>query len=157
MLPDNLLHEHQIELHDPAASKKKALEHLAGLLTLEGRPPAAEQIYEKLLERERLGSTGMSHGIALPHARVKGLRNPRGALLRLSEPIDFDALDGQPVDLLFGLLVPEQATDEHLGLLAELARLFGDADLCRRVRDAQSPLEVLRLLIPADHAPTDPS
>jgi PTS system nitrogen regulatory IIA component len=148
MLPEGLLKEEQICLSDHATSKKKVLERLASLLTIEGRPPGSEQIYEKLLERERLGSTGMSHGIALPHARIKGLRHPRGAFLRLEEPIDFDTLDGQPVDLVFGLLVPEQATKEHLALLAELARLFANDQLCNRVRTARDAVEVQQLLNP---------
>jgi len=148
MLPDSLLEEDRISLGDPLTSKKKVLERLAALLTREGRPPGSEQIYEKLLERERLGSTGMSHGIAIPHARIKGLRQPRSAFLRLDQPIDFDALDGQPVDLVFGLLVPEQATDEHLALLAELARLFADSQLCSQVRAARNAAEVRQLLNP---------
>lgn len=148
MLPDNLLEEERIRLGDHLTSKKKVLERLAALLTTEGRPPGSEQIYEKLLERERLGSTGMSHGIAIPHARIKGLRQPRSAFLRLDQPIDFDALDGQPVDLVFGLLVPEQATEEHLALLAELARLFANSQLCDQVRDARDAAEVRQLLNP---------
>ena len=149
MLPEGLLKEDQICLHDQATSKKKVLERLAALLTVEGRPPGSEQIYEKLLERERLGSTGMSHGIAIPHARIKGLRHPRGAFLRLEKPVDFDALDGRPVDLVFGLLVPEQATNEHLALLAELAQLFANSQLCSRVRSAQNAAEVQQLLNPS--------
>ena len=149
MLPEGLLEEERISLQDHLTSKKRVLERLAALLTIEGKPPGTEQIYEKLLERERLGSTGMSHGIAIPHARIKGLRQPRGGFLRLDEPIDFDALDGQPVDLVFGLLVPEQATDEHLALLAELARLFANSQLCNQVRNASNASEVKQLLNPA--------
>ena len=149
MLPEGLLQEERISLDDRTSSKKKTLERLASLLTIEGRPPGSEQIYEKLLERERLGSTGMSHGIAIPHARIKGLRQPRGAFLRLDEPIDFDALDGQPVDLVFGLLVPEQATGEHLALLAELAQLFTNDQLCSRVRNARDAIEIRQLLNPS--------
>ncbi len=148
MFPPELIHEHRIRLDDQATSKKKALERLAELLAEEGRPPGAELIYEKLLERERLGSTGMSLGVALPHTRIHGLRRPRGAFLRLAEPVDFDALDGSPVDLIFGLLVPDTATEEHLALLAELARLLGDVESCRRLREARRSSDVLRLLYP---------
>lgn len=148
MLPEGLIQERQISLHDQATSKKKVLEHLASLLAIAGKPPGSEQIYEKLLERERLGSTGMSHGIALPHARIRGLGRPRGAFLTLDQPIDFDALDGEPVDLVFGLLVPEQATGEHLALLAELARLFSSSQLCNQMRQAQSAADALHLLNP---------
>jgi len=148
MLPEELLKEEQISLDDHATSKKKVLERLATLLTTEGKPPASEQIYEKLLERERLGSTGMSHGVALPHARIRGLARPRGAFLRLDQAIDFDALDDGPVDLVFGLLVPGDATEEHLALLAELARLFADEQFCTRIRNARNAAEVLHLLYP---------
>ncbi len=149
MLPEELLTEKRISLDDPVNSKKKVLERLAELLTVEGRPPRSEQIYEKLLERERLGSTGLSQGVALPHARVQGLREPRGALLRLRQPVDFDALDGTPVDLVFGLLVPQEATEEHLALLAELAQFFADDQLSSKMRRVGSALEVLQLLYPA--------
>ncbi len=148
MLPEELIKEEQISLDDHATSKKKVLERLAVLLATEGKPPGSEQIYEKLLERERLGSTGMSHGVALPHARIQGLRHPRGAFLRLDEAIDFDALDDGPVDLVFGLLVPGDATEAHLALLAELARLFTDPHLCSRIRQARTAAEVLHLLYP---------
>ncbi len=148
MLPEELIKEEQISLDDPAASKKKVLEHLARLLSREGKPPSSEQIYEKLLERERLGSTGMGHGVALPHARVAGLKQPRGAFLRLAEPVEFDALDEGPVDLVFGLLVPDDEVEEHLALLGELARLFGDSGTLERIRQARTAAEVLYILYP---------
>lgn len=148
MLPEGLLRVGQISLSDPATSKKRVLESLARLLAGDSNIPSIEQIYEKLLERERLGSTGMSHGIALPHARMKGVRQPRGAFIRLAKALDFDALDGDPVDMVFGLLVPEDATDEHLALLAQLARLFSDPQLCLRVRQAGDSNEIMHLLNP---------
>ncbi len=148
MLPDELLKESRISLDDSVASKKKALERLAELLAEAGKPPAAAQIYEKLLERERLGSTGMSHGVAIPHARIAGLKQPRGAFLRLEHGVDFDALDGKPVDLLLGLLVPEEATDEHLALLAELASLFSGHRFSSGIRAAPGSEEVMHLFYP---------
>ncbi len=148
MLPEDLLQPDQISLQDDAASKKRALEHLSELLAAGTNTPAAEAIYEKLLERERLGSTGMSDGIALPHARIKGISKPVGAFVHLEQGIDFDAMDGRPVDILFGLLVPEQATDVHLELLASLASLFSKPQVCAQVRQADSPEQVIRILNP---------
>jgi PTS system nitrogen regulatory IIA component len=87
--------------------------------------------------------------VALPHARIQGLKEPRGAFLRLREPVDFDALDDQPVDLVFGLLVPGEATEEHLELLSELARFFADPELTHRLRQATSTSQVLQLFHPA--------
>jgi nitrogen PTS system EIIA component len=100
-------------------------------------------VYEKLQERERLGSTGLGGGIALPHARMEGLENARGAFLNLAEPVAFDAVDGRPVDLVFGLLVPQSATEQHLQLLAALARLFHDKSFCDGLRKAEDPAAVL--------------
>ena len=148
MLPDDLLTPEQIRIDDAAASKKKALESIAGLFAASVNMPNAETIFKKLLEREQLGSTGMNHGIALPHARMKGISKPQGALVRLRQGVDFDALDDQPVDLLFGLLVPENATEEHLSLLASLARLFSDQQLCNQLRQAKTTQEIMELLYP---------
>jgi PTS system nitrogen regulatory IIA component len=87
------------------------------------------QIFDSLLARERLGSTGLGHGIAIPHGRLAPLDSTAGALLVLETGIDFDAPDGQPVNILFGLLVPEACNDAHLQILAGLAAMFSDADL----------------------------
>ncbi|WP_456415648.1 PTS sugar transporter subunit IIA [Thiolapillus sp.] len=148
MLPEDLLQPDQIKLSNTTSSKKRALETVAELLAAGTNTPSAEAIYEKLLDRERLGSTGMNHGIALPHARIKGISKPTGAFLHLATGVDFDSLDGEPVDLVFGLLVPEQATEAHLELLAELARLFSNPQLCAQIRRATSEEQVLQLLNP---------
>lgn len=148
MLPEDLLQLDQISLSNAAASKKRTLEVIAELLAAGTNTPSAEAIYEKLLDRERLGSTGMSHGIALPHARIKGISKPTGAFLQLAKGVDFDALDDKPVDLLFGLMVPEQATEAHLELLAGLAELFNNPQLCAQVRQATSAEQILHLLNP---------
>lgn len=138
MLPEGILHAAGISVADPASSKKRVLERAARLLAGGGSEPDTEQIFERLLERERLGSTGLAGGVALPHARMPGIEQSRGAFLRLAEPVDFDALDGQPVDLVFALLVPEEATEEHLRLLARLAALFNDETLRERLRVAEA-------------------
>lgn len=144
-----------IGLGNEASSKKRALEEASRLLAGGLSSPDSEQIFERLLERERLGSTGLANGVALPHARVPGLGTAHGAFLRLARPVDFDALDGQPVDLVFALLVPEDATDEHLQLLAALARRFSDSQLCEQLRQSQDPTQVAQLLGQEDHAAPD--
>ncbi|MGB5467635.1 MAG: PTS IIA-like nitrogen regulatory protein PtsN [Sedimenticolaceae bacterium] len=136
MLPAGILESGSISVADPASSKKRVLESAARLLAGSDEEPSAEQIFERLLERERLGSTGLAGGVALPHARMPGISDSRGAFMRLSAAVDFDALDGQPVDLVFALLVPEEATEEHLQLLARLASMFNEADLRQRLREA---------------------
>lgn len=136
MLPQGLLESCNISVADPAASKKRVLERAARLLAGNQEEPTSEQIFERLLERERLGSTGLAGGVALPHARMPGIHDSRGAFMRLAEAIDFDALDGNPVDLVFALLVPEDANQEHLQLLARLAAMFNDQGLRDRLREA---------------------
>ena len=145
MLSDDILALGNISVADEASSKKRVLEQAARLLAASAEEPSAEQIFERLLERERLGSTGLAGGVALPHARMPGVTASRGAFLRLAEPVEFDALDGTPVDLVFALLVPEEATDEHLQLLAQLAGMFNDAGLRDRLReaDAEDALAIL--------------
>ena len=123
-------------------SKKRAFQTLAELLATsiddlqrQQTPPKDEnseeehtdmQIFEAFFSRERLGCTGLGHGVALPHSRMANLEEPVAALITLAEGIDFEAPDGQPVDLLVGLLVPEHCNDEHLKILAGLAKRFND-------------------------------
>ena len=152
MLLSDLITQGCIGLDVQASSKKRALEEAARQLSACPSTPEPEQVFERLLERERLGSTGLANGVALPHARMAGLERAYGVFLRLASPVDFDALDGQPVDLLFALLVPEEATDEHLQLLAELARLFSDAQLCEKLRNCSEPADAVRLITGKDHA-----
>jgi len=134
MLISGILDQQSVLIEDDSPSKKRVLERSAQLLAPDDHE-LAERVFERLLERERLGSTGLAGGVALPHARVPGVNGTRGAFIRLAEPIDFDALDGQPVDLVFALLVPEEATNEHLQLLAQLASMFKEADFCQKLRD----------------------
>ena len=94
-------------------------------------------IFDTLLQRERLGSTGLGQGIAIPHGRIRGLTQARGAFVRLKEPIPFDAPDGKPVAQLFVLLVPEHATEQHLQLLSELAQMFSERNFRDRLAGAQ--------------------
>lgn len=108
-----------------ASSKKRVFEQ-AGLLFENNQGINRSTVFDSLFARERLGSTGLGQGIAIPHGRIKGLKEPTGAFFRLATPIQFDAPDGKPVNLLFVLLVPEQANEQHLQLLSELAQMFSD-------------------------------
>ncbi len=126
-----------------AGSKKRVLERLGELAVADVPDLTAAEVFDSLIERERLGGTGLGHGVALPHGRLKGARRAIGALMTLEEGIDFDAPDRQPVDLLFALLVPEHYTDEHLEILAQLAKLFSDAQLCATLRGCATGAELL--------------
>jgi PTS system nitrogen regulatory IIA component len=113
---------------DLAVSSKKRLFEQFGLLFENHNSIAQSLVYESLFVRERLGTTALGHGVAMPHGRIKGLREATGALIRLATPIPFDAPDGQPVRLAFALLVPERATEKHLQILSALAQLFSDRE-----------------------------
>ena len=118
-----------------ASSKKRAFEH-AGLLFENLHSIARATVTDNLFARERLGSTGLGHGVAIPHGRIKGLKNPLAAVLRVQQPVPFDAPDDEPVTLLIFLLVPEAATQKHLEILSEIAELLSDSSLRERVKSA---------------------
>jgi PTS system nitrogen regulatory IIA component len=109
-------------------SKKRAFEE-AGLLFENLHGLSRALVTDSLFSRERLGSTGLGHGVAIPHGRIKGLKSPMAAVFQLAKPIGFDAPDDQVVGLLIFLLVPEAATQKHLEILSEIAELLSDADL----------------------------
>jgi PTS system nitrogen regulatory IIA component len=114
---------------DLQASSKKRLFEQAGLLFENQHGVARSQVFDSLFARERLGSTGLGQAVAIPHGRIKGLKEALCAFIRLAQPVPFDAPDGAPVSLAFILLVPEQATEKHLQILSELARMFSDRGL----------------------------
>lgn len=116
-----------------ATSKKRVFEH-AGLLFENQHAIARGMVTDNLFARERLGSTGLGHGVAIPHGRVKGLKNPLAAVVRLSQAIPFDAPDDEPVLLLIFLLVPEAATQRHLEILSEIAEMLSDRELRERLK-----------------------
>src|ERR1051325_9717252 len=116
-------------LLDLQASSKKRLFEQAGLLFENHDGLARKLLFESLFAREKLGSAGLGQGVAIPHGRLKGLKEARGAFIRLAQPVPFDAPDGNPVALVFVLLVPEKATEKHLQLLSELAQMFSDKAL----------------------------
>ncbi len=126
-------------------SKKKLFEHAADLFArLYGLKTS--DIFSSLFERERLGSTALGHGIAIPHGRIKGLKDACGAFYRLRSPLEFDAPDNQPVSLCFILLVPKDANERHLQILGELAHLFGDEAMRTEMLGAAAPSDLIALL-----------
>lgn len=126
-------------------SKKKLFEHAAELFARTHGLKATD-IFTSLFERERLGSTALGCGIAIPHGRIKGMREARGAFYRLKTPLEFDAPDNQPVSLCFILLVPKDANEQHLQILGELAQLFGDDGMRTKLMKVESPAELAALL-----------
>jgi len=128
-------------------SKKRVIEVLSELLATEQSDLTARLIFDSLIGRERLGSTGLGHGVALPHGRFNQSEHAIGAFLKLKKGVDFDAADQKPVDLVFGLLVPEHYTDEHLKILAYLAEMFSDRAFCQQLREADSDQVLFELLM----------
>ena len=131
----------QVLVSVDATSKKRAFEE-AGLLfeSLHGLSRAL--VTDSLFARERLGSTGLGHGVAIPHGRIKGLKSPMASVFQLERPIGFDAPDEQPVGLLIFLLVPEAATQKHLEILSEIAELLSDSALRERLKASTDAAEL---------------
>jgi PTS system nitrogen regulatory IIA component len=122
-----------------ATSKKRVFEQ-AGLLFENQHAIARSTVTDNLFARERLGSTGLGHGVAIPHGRIKGLKSPLAAVLRLQQPIAFDAPDDEPVSLMIFLLVPEAATQRHLEILSEIAEMLSDRTLRENLKtQAEAP------------------
>jgi len=126
-------------------SKKRVFER-AGLLFENNNNIARSQVFDSLFAREKLGSTGLGQGVAIPHGRIKGIKDAVGALVRMREPIPFDAPDGAPVGLIFVLLVPERATDLHLQILSELAQMCSDETFRGKLLTASTEAELHRLI-----------
>ena len=141
----SILPESQVLVGVEATSKKRAFEE-AGLLFENLHGLSRARITASLFARERLGSTGLGHGVAIPHGRIKGLKAPMAAVLQLAQPIGFDAPDEQPVGLLIFLLVPEAATQKHLEILSEIAELLSDSGLRERIKAAGSVPELHGLI-----------
>ena len=129
-----------------AHSKKRALEELSELISHDQNSISATDIFDCLLSRERLGSTGVGFGVAIPHGRLKDSNHTTAALIQLNHGIDFDAVDNQPVDLLFALVVPDKATEEHLKILALLAAMFKEDELRAQLRQAKNPEDIMQLI-----------
>jgi len=142
----DLLVPERISCDNNASSKKRVLELLSEMIAVGQDTLDKTEVFDSLLSRERLGSTGLGHGVAIPHGRLKESDKTIGAFIKLQDGIDYDAMDHQPVDLLFALLVPEQSTDEHLQLLAKLAEMFSDAEVVNRLRSAHTTAALLNIV-----------
>ncbi len=127
------------------SSKKRVFEQV-GLLFENNHSVARSQVFDSLFAREKLGSTGLGQGVAIPHGRIKNIKEAIGAVVRLKQPIPFDAPDGQNVNLIFVLLVPERATDLHLQILSELAQMFSDKLFRERLLNAGNAAELHKLI-----------
>ena len=128
-----------------ASSKKQVLQQLAGLAA-EISGEDEREIFDALLERERLGTTGVGHGIAIPHAKLPGLKHLSALFARLEHPVDFEAVDEDPVDLVFLLLAPESAGADHLKALARVSRVLRDEDMCAKLRGSEGSDALFALL-----------
>lgn len=141
--PDSVLSNAQ------ARSKKHCLEILSELLVRSIPDVHADDIFASLIERERLGCTCLSDGVAFPHCRVDGVDDSSAALIKLSEPVDFDAADGEPVDLVFGLIVPKDLDETHHADISTVTALLGDAALRDDLRQCNSSKELYAALLAA--------
>ncbi|HYN27505.1 MAG TPA: PTS sugar transporter subunit IIA [Burkholderiales bacterium] len=153
-LLSKLLPAANVVLDLDVTSKKRVFEHV-GLLFENALGVGRGHVFDALFARERLGSTGLGHGFAIPHGRIKGLREAAGAFVRTRAPIPFDAPDGNPVQLIFVLLVPEKATDLHLQILSELAQMFSDKEMRAQLTALSDARDVQRLISEWEpHAPS---
>jgi PTS system nitrogen regulatory IIA component len=146
MLLEEIIKPDSVLCNAHARSKKHCLEILSELLVRSHPGIASEDIFEGLIERERLGCTSLDQGVAFPHCRVAGLDTSVGALIKLSEAVEFDSPDGEPVDLIFGLMVPAEVNEQDHANICDIAELLGDRDLRERLRDATSSNELYETL-----------
>lgn len=130
-------------------SKKRTLEQIAQCITRDVPTLDREDLFRRLMARERLGSTGIGGGIAIPHCRLDNCTGTIGALITLAQPLPFDAIDDQPVDIIFALLAPEEAQDSHLKTLSSLAKMFSIDDNVVKLRDAQNDTELFEAVADA--------
>lgn len=146
MLISDLLSPERIRCDVHSSSKKRLLEIISRELARNSDDLNQREVFESLCARERLGSTGLGKGVAIPHGRVKGSHDVQASFIRLKKPLPFDAIDGEPVDLLFAIAVPENCNEDHLKLLAQVAELFSDTDLLMQLRAAEGSGNLLKLL-----------
>lgn len=141
-----LLSRERVAANVRISSKKRMLEELAELLSRQLPGMDQPTVFSILNERERLGSTGIGHGIALPHGRLNGIHEPIAAAMKLAQPLDFDAIDDQPITMVIGLLVPAEATNQHLRILSDLAGAFSDSGFRDAVGEANDADSLFGLL-----------
>ena len=147
MLLEEIIKPDSVLCNAHARSKKHCLEILSELLVRSVPEIASEDIFGKLIERERLGCTSLDQGVAFPHCRVDDLDTNVAALIKLSEPVDFDSPDGEPVDLIFGMMVPKEINATHQANICSIADLLGDREMRRKMRDAVTSNELYESLI----------
>jgi PTS system nitrogen regulatory IIA component len=152
MLLSDLLTPERICCDVHSSSKKRLLEAISYELAQNSEDLSQREVFESLCARERMGSTGLGNGVAIPHGRIKGSRVIEATFFCLKKPIPFDAVDGEPVDLLFAMTVPESCNEDHLKLLAQVAELFSDPNLLKELREADSPGKLLQLLSSSQHS-----
>lgn len=133
---DSILSQGRTHCGTSVNSKKRLLEQVAKLLSEDDHNYDPDELFNDLLARERLGSTGIGHGVAIPHCRSSRCEQITGLLLRLEKAIEFESIDDQPVDLVFALIVPAEAHDEHVKVLGALATAFNEESFRRRLRQA---------------------
>jgi PTS system nitrogen regulatory IIA component len=151
MLVSDLLSPERVLPEVRTSSKKKLLELVSEALVKNDSSLNSREVFESLCARERLGSTGLGKGVAIPHGRINGNSGVQAVFIRLAKPLAYDAIDGEPVDLLFALAVPENCTSDHLKLLAQIAERFSDAELLKKLRTAQDATELIELLSSTQH------
>ena len=140
-----LLSPDRIFIDTDISSKKRLLEFIANTVATQF-DLSQVKLYNNLLDRERLGSTGLGKGFAIPHARLADLDITIACFIRLDQPVNFEAPDNQPVDLIFTIIIPENASDEHLEILSSLAKIFSQSEVCDAIRKAGSGDEVARII-----------
>ena len=147
MILENIIRPDSVLCNVSARSKKHSLEILSELLTRPNPDIANEEVFSRLIERERLGCTSLNRGIAFPHCRVNGVNRYTGALIKLQEPVDYDSLDGEFVDLVFGLMVPDELDDNDRTVIDSIADFLRDETLRERLRNATSSSELYDALM----------
>lgn len=135
---------------DSATSKKRVIEKISHLLAANTGLISPDAIFDALFDRERLGSTGLGKGVAIPHARIPGITHTIAAMMTLDIPVDYDATDKQKVDIIFGLLVPEEGGDYHLEHLARLVTMFREPKICTSIRETVDADKMFDLLLAID-------
>jgi PTS system nitrogen regulatory IIA component len=153
MIAERILKPENVLCNVSARSKKHCLEILSEILASSSPGIPHDEVFEKLCERERLGSTGLGGGVAFPHCRFAGIEEANGALLKLSEAVEFESPDGVPVDLIFGLMVPEQITDSHREEIAYISRLLNDVAVQAHLRAASTTTELYDAFISVQQDP----
>lgn len=154
---DEIIKPDSVLCNANARSKKHCIEILSELLVRSIPDTAADDVFASLIKRERLGCTSLDAGVAFPHCRVDGLEQSCAALIKLSEAVDFDCSDGEPVDLVFGLLVPKDVDESHLNDIEQFSTVLAEPGLRKQLRKCNTSNELYSALVAAFDAPTEPA